>query len=399
MLEEIGICAVDVIAGWHEAPVGMLTNSVPEGQPLRLAEAIKKKARIPIFGGGRTNDPRTADAAIAQGKIDMIVIGRQLLADPEFANKARDGRYDDIRPCICCNGCFDTVDTPIVCSVNPRLGKEQEYIIEKTNKPKKITVVGGGPGGTEAALVASKRGHRVTLVEKGPSLGGMLKVASATPFKSDIGRLVNFYRAQIEKSDIKVKLGKEANIDSISQNKPDIVIAATGATPIIPNIDGILRRNVVKAVDVILGRKQVGSKVIILGGGMVGCEVAEYLAQENKKVTIVELLDRVATDLSRGLRFDLVMRLRRAGVQIETDVKVSRITEHGVWGARTGFHRESNEVFFEGDTVVMALGMKAEGRLAQELEGKVPVYNIGDSAEPRHIKEAVLEGFLVAKEL
>lgn len=393
-LEKMGICAVDVVVGWHEAPVGMLTNSVRPGQFFYLAEEIKKKAKIPVIGGTRTNDLRVAEPALAAGKMDMITLGRQLIADPETVNKAKEGRFEDIRPCISCSWCLETVDSPVICSSNPRAGHECEYVVERAKKPAKVLVVGGGPGGIEAALTAAGRGHKVTLIEKQNRLGGMLEAASIAPFKDDTGLLLEYYRKQIGKSKVKVKLGKEATVKDVRQMNPDVVILATGGAPIVPKIPGAAGPNVAMGADVLLGNSEVGDRVVIVGGGMVGCETAEYLLQKGKKVIMLEMLPRIASDVPRAIRFDLVMRLRKAGLQIEPNVEVTRITKYGAWGVRKSFEYGPNEVFFEGDTIVLAVGVRSENRLAQELEGKIPVHRVGDCAQGGQIKDAVRGGFL-----
>ncbi|MFH1954371.1 MAG: FAD-dependent oxidoreductase, partial [Pseudomonadota bacterium] len=387
------------VVGWHEGPEFGLSNSARPGQYLYLAEAVKKKARVPIIGGSRTNDLRVAEPALAEGKIDMISLGRQLLADPETPNKTKAGRFEDIRPCICCCWCLETVDTPVICGVNPRAGKEYKYALEPAKEIKRVLVIGGGPGGVEAALTASRRGHKVTLIEKKAELGGMVELASIPPFKEDLRLLIGFHRGQIEKSDVEVIRGKEAVVTDVFERNPDAVVVATGSRPFIPDVPGITRPNVFLAVDVLEGKKEVKGEVVIVGGGLVGCEVAEYLIGEERKITVLEMLPKVANDLTRVLRADLLWRLRKAKVQIETDFQVTRISEHGVWGVRRSFEYGPNEAFFEADSIVLATGYKPENSLAKELEGKLPVMNIGDSARPGNVKEAILGGFMAGMAL
>ena len=393
MMEEMGICAIDVVVGWHESRRDMLGNSAREGEYLYLAEEVKKKVKIPVMGGTRTNDLRTAEEALAQGKMDMFAMGRGLITDPELPNKAKEGRFEDIRPCICCCYCFDFTDSSVICSTNPRAGREGEYTIELAKKPKRVFIIGGGPGGMEAARVAAQRGHQVTLYEKSDKLGGQLGAASAAPYKELNGDLRENLVHQVAKSGVQVKLGEDVTLKTIKEGDPDVVILATGATPIIPSIPGVMRPNVVMAEDVLLERKEVGNKVVIIGGGIVGCETAELLAQKGKRITVVEMLERIATDSARITRFHLIRRIREHGVQIETQVTVNEISERGVRGTRFG-----KPVFFPGDTVVLAAGMRANKGLAEQLEGKVAeLYNIGDSAEPGKIKEAILDGFLAGR--
>ncbi|MFH2044737.1 MAG: dihydro-2-naphthoyl-CoA reductase [Pseudomonadota bacterium] len=397
-LVDMGICAVDVVVGWHEAPVGMLSNSVRPGQYLYLGETVKKNVKIPIICGDRTNDLRDAEKAISEGKIDIMTLGRQLLSDPATCNKAKEGRFEDIRPCMCCAWCLETVDTPCICSVNPRLGIEYQYSEEppKAKKAKKILIVGGGPGGMEAALVAKQRGHDVTLMEKQDKVGGMLAVAAVAPHKEDTQYLVDYYRTQIAKSGIELKTGKAATLSDVFEMNPDEVIISTGTKPFIPKVPGMAKSNVILGTDVLMGKKEVGDMTVIIGGGMVGCEVAEFLLQKGKKMVMLEMLPRVASDVPRALRFDLMMRLKKAKLQMETDLMVTRITEYGVWGERTTFQYGPNEAFFEGDTIVVAAGYKSEHALAKELEGKVSVHRIGDSNKPGRVKDAIMDGYMTA---
>lgn len=399
-LEDMGICCVDVVVGWHEGPEFGLSNSARPGQYLYLAEAVKKNARVPVIGGSRTNDLRIAERAIAEGKIDMISLGRQLLADPETPNKSKAGRFDDIRPCICCCWCLETVDTPVICSVNPLAGREFEYCVEPAKEAKNILVVGGGPSGIEAALTASRRGHKVTLVEKQNEVGGMLEPASVPPFKEDLRLFLDYYRRQIKNSEVEIVNGKEFSVRDIFERNPDVVVVGTGAKPFIPDIPGITRPNVLLAVDVLLGMKEVDGEIVaIIGGGLVGCELAEHLLSKGKKVTILEMLPRPASDLTRVLRADLLWRLRKARVQIETDFEVTRVTENGIWGVRRSFEYGPNEVFVEAESIVLATGYKPQSGLAEELEGKLPVINIGDSSKVGKIKDAIFDGFTAGLEI
>lgn len=400
-LEEMGICCIDVVVGWHEGIEFGLSNSARPGQYLYLSESVKKKARVPIIGGSRTNDLRVAESALAEGKIDMITLGRQLLADPETPNKAKAGNFEDIRPCMCCCWCLETVDKRVICGANPRTGKEYLYPTnENSKKAKRVLVIGGGPAGMQAALTATQRGHKVTLLEKRAELGGMLEFASIPPFKDDLRLFLEYQRTQIKKSEIEVIQENEATLTDVFERNPDVVVVATGSKPFIPDIPGITRPNVVLAVDVLESKGEVvKDNVVIIGGGLVGCEVAEYLLEKDRKITILEMLPRLANDQTRVLRADLIWRLRKAGIQIENDIEVTGISDYGVWGIRRSFEYGPNDVFFEADTIILATGYKPASSLAKELEGKLPVHNIGDSLNPGQIKDAVWGGFHTAWKL
>jgi len=395
ILEKAGIHCLNVTTGWHEAPVPFLPMSVPRGAYVYLGESIKKEVSIPVIGGTRINDPLLAEQIVAEGKLDMVYLCRPLIADPEFVNKAKEGRLDDICPCIACSHCFGGMGTGIECTVNPRAGRELEYTIESTQSPKKVFVIGGGPAGMEAAIVAAARGHKVTLAEKGNGLGGQLLVAALPPYKEELANFNKYLANQVHKQGVEVKLNEEVTLESIEKVKPDAVIVATGATPIIPDIPGATGSNVATAIDVLTGRKETGQNVIIIGGGSAGCETAEFLIQKGKKVTILEMLDRIGNDFERSYRWVIMLRLREAQVRMETDAKAEEITERGV-----GVSRKGETEFFEGDSVVLAMGMKADNSLAGKLEGKVAkLYTIGDCAEPHRILEAIHSGFRVAREI
>ncbi len=397
ILERAGIKAINVTTGWHEAPVPSFHASVPRGAWTYLAEGVKKVVNIPVVTGTRVPDPILADQIIAEGKADLVYMARPLIADPELPNKAKEGRFDDIRPCIACSRCFSTIlrGEPMVCTVNARAGKEAEYSIEPAKEPKRVFIIGGGPAGMEAARVAAMRGHRVTLADKGNRLGGLMLVAELPPYKDDIGYFTKYLAGQMERLGVDVRLGEEVTAEAVEKMKPDVVIVATGATPIIPDIPGARGDNVATAIDVLTGKKEVGENVAIIGGGMVGCETAEFLAQKGKRVTILEMLGRVGVDIEATNRWVIMQRLRAAKVRMETNAKAEEITAKGVRVSRDG-----QSQFFEADSVVLAVGMQANPKLANELEGKVKaLYVIGDSAKPQKIAEAVESGLRVGREI
>ena len=402
--EAASIQAINVYTGWHESPVPTVAMSVPRGYFVYLAEKIKEGVNIPVITANRINDPILADKIISEGKADLVGMGRALLADPELPNKAREGKIEEIRPCIACGRCLDEVlsvykswgkQASTICTVNPMIGKEREYTIKPTTRARKVLVVGGGPGGMEAARVAALRGHKVTLYEKEDKLGGCLIAASIAPYKDEIANLTEYLITQVYKSGVEVRLNIDIGIKDIEEEKPEVVVLATGATPIIPNILGAKGSNVVTAIDALTGSKKVGDEVIIVGGGMIGCETAEFLAQKGKNITILEMLSRIASDLGITCRPFIMARLREAGIRMETNLKAEEITSEGVKGSRDGVSE-----FFAGDTVVLAVGFRANNRLAHKLEGKVAsLYSVGDCVQPRKILHAIKEGFCVGMEI
>jgi len=399
ILEKAGVHCLSMQVGWHECRTPLVHMSVPRGAFVYIAEEIKKVVNIPVVAAYRINDPILADSIIAEGRADLIGMGRPLIADPELPNKAKEGRFDDIRLCIACGHCLDTVMgvMPMACAVNPQVGKEAEYAIEPAKGSKRVFVIGGGPAGMEAAAVAAQRGHQVTLFEKKDRLGGNLHLAALLSYKGEIGNLANYLETQVKKSGAQIRLGEELTVEAIEEGKPDAVILATGTNAKAPDLPGFKGDNVALALDVLTGKKVVGERVIVVGGEMVGCEVAEFLAENGKQVTLLARRERVGDDIGRTARWVIMQRLRNAGIRMETKVDVVEITDEGVRGLR---RNGGESEFFEGDSVVLAVGLASSNELAQKLEGKVPaIYSIGDCAEVRKIAEAIEDGFRVAREI
>ena len=398
MLEKAGVACLNVGAGWHECRTPLIYMSVPRGNFVYLADEIKKVVKIPVIAAYRINNPILADSIIAQGKADLIGMGRALLADPELPNKAMEERFEDIRPCIACNYCLDRImfGADVACSVNPQLGRESNVVRQKAKKAKKVFVIGGGPAGMEAAIDAAKLGHNVTLFEKGGRLGGNLIPAAAPSYKWEINNLIAYYETQLKKSGVKVNLDTEADEATIAKEKPDAVIVAAGAQPIVPQDWNT--SNIVTALQVLNGERKTGENVVIVGGGLVGCETAEYLAERGKKVTVIEMMDRMGSDIGMTIRWIIMQRLHTAGVKWITDAKVEQITE-----SRVRANKKCTTHFFDADTVVLAMGMKPRkelaGKLKQKFGDKIDIKCIGDCVEAGKIAQATEGGYLAAREL
>lgn len=394
MLEEMGANAISVSYGSNRAhsPKGMAPAQYPEGLLLHLATQVKQSVSIPVMGVGRITTPAFAEKALKEGRADLLALGRTLIADPEWPNKAASGREDEIVPCLACNRCSQSTregERFLACTVNPAVGKEAQFAITAAPHKKKVVVVGGGPGGMEAARTAARRGHEVALYEKAGELGGQLIVASKPPYKEEVGRLNSYYARQMAKCGVRLELGRAFTATTAEQVKPDAVILATGVTPVIPDIPGVNRPNVVSAEEVLAGRP-VGDRVVIVGGQSTGCETAEFLAGQGKTVTVVRRGERLATDLQASVRALLMRRLRAAGVAMRTGVRAyEEITEKGL----VLLDGEGQRQELPADTIVLAAGVRQNDSLRLELEGKVPaLYAVGDCVEPRDIMAAVREG-------
>ncbi len=393
-IEEEGVDAIHVSAGafesrhWTSAP-----PAIQPGYLTRFAAEVKRAVEVPVIAVGRINSPELAEKIIAEGKADLVAMGRSLIADPALPKKAAKGRSSDIRRCIGCNRCLTRFGDMlhVKCSVNPEVGREGENWIVPTKNPKKIIVVGGGPAGLEAAYIASMRGHEVVLYEKNDRLGGQLILASAPPHKGDLEEFANWLISKARDAGVRVVLNKEVTPELVVRGSADAVIVATGASPIIPDVPGIARGNVVTSWDVLSKRAMVGDTIVVVGGGMVGCETAEFLSAMGKKVKIIEMLDRIAADVDFRARIFLLERLQEAGVEIFTRTKLEEVSSEGIVA-----RGEEGRTLLKCDTVVLAVGAKPDRKLADALRGRVEeIYLVGDCVSPRKILEAVEEGFMV----
>jgi 2,4-dienoyl-CoA reductase-like NADH-dependent reductase (Old Yellow Enzyme family)/thioredoxin reductase len=400
MLEEAGVSGLSCSIGVYGSRVPPVPPYyVQRGSLLYMTAAIKEVVKIPVMAVGRLDEPELAEKALKDGKGDFIGLGRALIADPEWPVKVQEGRVGEIRRCLACNECRVTIHTPhpIRCAINPVAGRESKYgSLGKAQTVKKVVIVGGGPAGMEAARTAAIRGHQVVLFEAETKLGGMLRLGCLPPHKEILQSVSEYYEREFNRLGVEVKLGVKATADLIRRGNPDCVIVATGGVAFVPDIRGVDRPIAVHALDVLSGQKETGADVVVVGGGAVGCEVANFLAQRNKKVTIVEMLDTVGQDLDSWVWVCLSAELAEKNVKIVKSTKTEEITGEGVVLA----DRNWNKTFLKADSVVLALGLKPAGDLAREIKGKVKeIYIIGDAQQPRRIQEAVYQGFLTAYNL
>ena len=433
VLEKAGVDAFNVSPGWHESRTPIMLMAIPRMSYIFLSEKIKDNVNVPVIGSVRINDLALAEEVIDNNRSDLVSIGRPLIADPELPKKYKKRQFDDIRKCIACNqGCFDSLlgFKSVSCLYNVRVGKESEFKIRKAKKKKKIMVIGGGPGGMEAARVAALRGHDVHLFEKADELGGQLRYAYIPPGREEIENVVTFLETQIRKLKVKIELCKKVDTKTINDLKPDVVIAATGGSPLIPQIPGIKGKNVVTAEDVFDNKVKIGQEVVIIGGGTIGCEIAlhtakmgamgpevacfllknrvingdeaiELTSKGKRNITILEMKNKIGGKFGISTRWVIMKQVQDAGINSITGIKVKSISTK----AKTKKEKDKVCVTFEqdnkntkiyADTVIIAAGYKSNQDLTKKLDSKIDeLYKIGDCVEVRTALEAIHEGFEV----
>jgi 2-enoate reductase len=400
IFEQAGFNALHIDAGAKPCPYwGHPAIYQEHGCLTDLAAQVKKAVKIPVITVGKVNIPELAERVIAEGKADLIAMARGLLADPYWPMKVREGKEEEIRPCISCgDGCTGRVNhaKPMSCAVNPACGRERIYQLVPAERPKKLMVVGGGIAGMEVARVAATRGHRVTLFEKGEALGGHLIEAAVPDFKRDVKKLLEWYERQLSKLGIEIKFRTEVSTTLAEKEKPDAVCVATGSKPIIPDIPGIGKSQVMTCIDALLGKRKIGSEVAIVGGGLIGCETALWLAQQGKKVTILEMLPQLMStryhpDYNRVMLIDLLEHLR---VAVSTGVRVQEVIDTGV----ILLDSEGKQKEVKVDTVILAVGLKPDDRLYKLLAREAAeVHAVGDCQEPINVMKAIWDAYEVGR--
>jgi NADPH-dependent 2,4-dienoyl-CoA reductase/sulfur reductase-like enzyme len=356
-----------------------------------------KKAglKIPVVTVGGIQDLDEAEKILKDGKADAVSIARGLIADPELVKKAHQGRGEDVVPCIKCMRCHDSAvfEYRYLCSVNPEIGKEHllKSLIDPAEDRKKVLVIGGGPAGMKAALLASARGHDVSLYEKSDSLGGILKSTEHIGFKGSLRRFKQFLCFQVMKSSIKVCLNTEATPKMIENEQADIVIAAIGSTPVIPPIKGVENKNVITAMQSYGQEQQLEEKIVVIGGGQVGCETGLHLARMGKSVTILEMQDKLAPDATVTHRTELLMALEAENnLNCITGSVCSAITEKTV----TYRIQDKTEKQLPADTVVLAVGMQERLDHVEAFRPKTGRFiSIGDCTGAANVEKAIYDAF------
>jgi 2-enoate reductase len=362
---------------WAHPPVYMpLACNLPE------VTYIKNFVNIPVACAGRMHDPETAAKAVENGQIDAVGVARQLLCDPDWCDKIREGRLDDVRPCIAChNGCFAISNISGTspgfvrmgqCALNPVTMNEEAMALKPAETPQKVAVIGGGIGGMEAARLLKMRGHEVTLYEKSGELGGAFIAAAAPSFKEQDKKLLLWYKHELDKLGVPVKLNCEIKPENLASLGADAVIAATGASARRLPIPGFDAPNAMEAVDYLLGRREAGERCVIIGGGLTGCEIAYDLALKGKKPIIVEMQDDIlkVPGLSAANSNMLREIVRYYGIEVHTSAALKAITPEGVTVAG-----KDGEYTIAADSVILSVGYVPQNPFAGDERVKV----IGDA--------------------
>ena len=399
ILTEAGYDALNVDAGsydaWYWAHPPFFQD---RGLYLPFAEKVKKVVKVPVLTAGRMGYPQLAAEALQEGKCDMVVLGRPLLADPEFVNKMRQGNIQDIRPCLSCHdGCFNRAHSMrlMSCAVNPQCNREKEAAFCKAEHTKSCLVIGGGPAGMEAARVLALRGHTVTLVEKEKQLGGMYRWASVPEFEDDGKLLISWYEHQMERLKVQVELNSDVQAQDPRIEAADVVICATGSHAFLPPIKGI--EYGVTAVDVLKGAVTAKKEATIIGGGLVGCELAIWLSRHGKSVRIIEMADTLMStgapaDMNKQMILDL---LEHHQVEIRLQTKLQEIREHEIVVETQGAIQE-----LASDCTILALGYRSNRSLYDQILLKAKdIYNIGDSSHPKDIMEGIWDAYELCSHL
>lgn len=448
-LEKAGVTLINTGIGWHEARVPTIATSVPRGAFSWVTSHFRKYLTVPVITSNRINTPELAEEILQQGKADMVSMARPLLADPAFAAKAKAGKSHLINTCIACNqACLDHIfaKKTASCLVNPRAGYETEFPMdaEKSRQPKKVLIVGAGPAGLEAAVRCAERGHKVTIWEKEPDIGGQFNLAKRIPGKGEFNETLRYYRMRLNELNVDVRVSKPVQIENIHDFGADEVIVATGIVPRNPELDGIDRAEVCTYGDILTGRVQPGKRVAVIGGGGIAFDVSVFLVhlgnQADHSATsaakISQFLNQWGIDsgfTSRGgiladaksvppqrensIQVTMFQRspgkmgkrlgkttgwihrseLKMAGVRQVTGVDYLRIDDQGLW-----YEKNGQQLVEPADTIVICAGQVANSSLARAIKSQglsCRVIGGAHRADEVDAKRAIREAFLVAQSI
>lgn len=398
ILEENGIAAIHVSAGVYKsgdiisAPAAVATAPFSD-----YAAQIKKLVNISVFAVNKIIYPETAESLLREEKADFISMGRASLADPQMPKKIREGREEEILPCIgCWQGCQGELaaQKSMACLVNPKTGREKSHSIRKAEKKKKVMVIGGGPAGMEAAIVAAARGHEVVLYEKSDRLGGKWLLSAIPPGKENFNAFTVWQKGEMERKNVKIVLNCEVTEETVALESPNDIIYAAGSEQKIPDIPGVCSENVFTAEDILLGKTDFSGRAVVIGGGTVGAETAEHLAVHGCSVTIVKRSGIVAGDMAGAPRHFLMQSFDKYGVRMFENTKTLKIMRDGIM-----IEDSEGERAIPADFIVIATGYSSKNQLAKTLSKKYPLKIVGDAQVSGKALEAVKNAYEAAMEI
>ena len=393
LMEEAGADLLDVSGGMNGVGYGIAPAAVKTGYNTDPAEEIRRVVSIPVAVAGRINEPEYAESLLRKGDVEFITLGRALFADPEFVNKAAQGKEEEICPCVgCLQRCYGSYGHGGQfrgCMVNPFSMRETVLKIKPAETKKKVVVVGAGIAGMEAAWTAAARGHAVELFEQGTYPGGQFRIAAIPPHKQMLARACVYYSNMCKKYGVHMHYNTKADRELIESCNPDVVVVATGGNPLVPGIPGLRESGYIANREILLGRIAPGNKSLILGGGLQGAETADFMAEHGYEVTVVEMRNGIAVDDHPATQKLLLERLASNHVGLITSATVKTVYPDGV-----DYEKDGEIIGLRGfDSIILAFGTRPEHTLAEELEGMdAEVVTVGDAAKAGNAVEAIYRG-------